>query len=82
MKYVIYKMINPSHLKEVEQEGYGYTKTIYRSVLEKLDIPHVEETHTSIESAMAEITAKKNELKHLTLTIIPVIEITWDGEIR
>jgi hypothetical protein len=34
-----------------------------------------------MESAIAEIHNKKDLLKHLQLTIIPVLTITWDGEV-
>jgi len=80
MKYIIYEMVQPSHLKEIESDGY-YPETIYRDVLQKLNIPGVEERHSNMESAIAEIHNKKNLLKHLRLTIIPVIHISWDGEI-
>lgn len=81
MKYIIYEMVQPSHLKEVKQEGYGYTKTIYRNVLEEIDYPYVESKHDSFDSAVAEITKNAEKLKNLELTIIPVISISWDAEI-
>lgn len=80
MKYTIYKMIKPSHLKEIEPDGY-HQQTIYRDVLEKLDIFGVEEEHLTMESAITEIHNKKDLLKHLQLTIIPVLTISWDGEV-
>ena len=80
MKYIIYEMIQPSHLKEIEHDGY-YQKTIYRDVLQKLDVSGVEEEHSTMESAIAEIHNKKDLLKHLQLTIIPVLSISWDGEV-
>ena len=52
MKYIIYEMVQPSHLKEVKQEGYGYTKTIQRNVLEEIDYPYVESRHDTFESAI------------------------------
>lgn len=80
MKYIIYQMIQPSHLKEIEQDSY-YTKTIYRDVLQKLDVSGVEEEHLTMESAISEIHNKKDLLKHLRLTIIPILSISWNGEV-
>ena len=80
MKYTIYEMIQPSHLKEIKPDGY-YQKTIYRDVLQKLDISGVEEEHSTMEGAIAEINNKKDLLKHLRLTIIPILEISYDGEV-
>lgn len=81
MKYIIYEMITPEHLQKVVQEGYGYTKTRYRNVLEKLDVTGVEAEHQTLELAMAEIMSKKDELKHLQLTILPVVVVSWSGEV-
>ena len=69
-------MITPEHWQKVVQEGYGYTK-----VLEKLDVIGVEAEHQTLEMAMAEIVSKKDKLKHLELTILPVIAISWDGKV-
>ena len=33
-----------------------------------------------MESAVAEIHSKKELLKHLKMTIIPVLSVSWDGE--
>lgn len=74
-------MITPEHLQTVMQEGYGYTKTLYRNVLEKLDVSGVEAEHTTMESAIAEIHNKKELLKHLNMTILPVLSVSWDGEV-
>jgi hypothetical protein len=54
---------------------------INRSVLEELNIPEVESNHDNFESAIAEIYLKKDKLKNLQLTVIPIITINWDGEI-
>jgi hypothetical protein len=80
MKYTIYEMIQPSHLKEIEPDGY-YQKTIYRDVLQKLDVSGVEEEHPTMECAIAEIHNKKDLLKNLQLTIIPVLSISWNCEV-
>ena len=68
MKYIIYEMVKPSHLKEIEPDGY-YQKTIYRDVLQKLDVSGVEEEHLTLESAISEIHNKKEKLKHSYTTI-------------
>ncbi|MCK9544034.1 MAG: hypothetical protein M0R03_18600 [Novosphingobium sp.] len=81
MKYIIYEMITPEHLKKVVPEGYGYTKTLYRNVLEKLDVSGVESEHQTLEMAMAEIVSKKDKLKQLELTILPVVTVSWDGQV-
>lgn len=82
MKYTIYEMIQPDHLKDIVRKAYGCTKTIYRDVLEKLDIDGVECEHLTLESAMSEIVNKKDKLKHLRLTIIPIVEVSFDGSIN
>lgn len=38
MKYIIYKLVQPSHLKEIENGYSYYQKTVYRDVLEKYEI--------------------------------------------
>jgi len=80
MKYIIYEMIQPEEIKKIVPDGY-YEKTIYRDVLQKLQKPNVEAEHPTMESAINEITTKKEHLKHLTLTILPVFTILYDGEI-
>lgn len=74
-------MVTPEHLQKTVRDGYD-TKTVYRNVLEKLDVSGVEEEHQSLEMAMAEIVSKKDKLKHLELTILPVVSVSWDGEVR
>lgn len=73
-------MVQPSHLKEIDSDGY-YPKTICRDVLQKLDVSGVEEEHSTMESAVTEIHNKKDLLKQLKLTIIPIICVSWDGEV-
>ncbi len=81
MQYIIYEMIAPSLLEEVKKEYY-YVQTIENYVLRKLDVPFVEAEHPTMESAIAEIDSKKDELKHLTLTILPIFKINYIGEIQ
>lgn len=80
MRYIIFKMVQPSHLKEIEPDGY-YQKTIYRNVLEKLDVHGVEESHATMEDAVTEINLKKDLLKFMELTVIPVFNVSYDGTI-
>lgn len=80
MKYTIYEMVRPSILAETEYHGY-YIETVYRDVLEILNVSGVEEEHLTLESAVAEIESKKEVLKGLRLTILPVFEISYNGEI-
>lgn len=80
MKYIIYELVKPSLLKEVEPDGYHY-KTTYKQVLEKLDVGWIEAEHPSLESAMNEVYTNKEKLKQKTLTILPVLSIDWEGEI-
>jgi hypothetical protein len=78
MKYIIYSLVKPTHLKEIEQDGY-YTKFLERSVLERLNVTGVDEEHSTMESAVGEIIANGEKLKYLELTILPVFSVAWDG---
>lgn len=80
MKWVIYQMVTPNSLKEISHYNYSQ-QVIYREVLEKLDVSGVEENHRSMESAIIEIKIKKDKLKHLKLTILPIFEINYEGNI-
>ncbi len=81
MKYVIYKLVEPNFLQELEADGY-YTRTIKRSVLEPINIFGIETEHYSVEAAYAEIQNNSKKLTNLDLTVIPVISVGWDGEVR
>lgn len=80
MKYIIYKLVNPSLLVRIDQSSYR-DYNVERTVLEKLDIHGVEEQHSSMESAIEEIQKHSKELKGMNLTVLPVFAICWDGEI-
>lgn len=80
MVYIIYEIVFPEHLKNIERDGY-YTKTEYRGVLVELDKNGVDTRHPSFESAVQEIQQKKEKLKNLKLTILPILQIGWDGEV-
>jgi hypothetical protein len=82
MKYIIYEMVQPDCLKITGRDGdYCQPVDIDRHVLEEINIHGVEEKHDTMESAIAEINDKKDKLKHLQLTVLPVFTISWDGEV-
>lgn len=80
MRYIIYEMVQPEYLQRLDEEGYRQ-KVIKRHVLEKVDEPRMESEHPTMEAAIAEIHLNKERLKHKQLTIIPVLNIRWDGEV-
>lgn len=80
MRYIIYEMVQPDCLKDVKENEY-YGGIIHRHVLEKIDEPRMEAEHPTMEAAMYEIQLNKERLKHKQLTIIPVINVGWDGEV-
>ena len=83
MKYQIFELVGPSILKKYEPDGY-HMKSTQGIVLQDVDIDRYgfEERHESIESAMNEIEEYSDDLKSKTLTIIPIIKIDYDGEVR
>lgn len=83
MKYQIFELIGPSILKKYEPDGY-HMKSTQGIVLQDVNINCFEfkECHESIESAMNEIEKYSEDLKSKTLTIIPMIYIDYNGEIR
>lgn len=81
MKYIIYEIVRPSHLAGLDDSGYNI-RSVDRYVMERLDVHNVNEEHDTMENAIREINDKKENLKHLTLTVLPIFEVLWDGEIR
>lgn len=83
MKYQIFELVGPSILHKYEPNGY-HMKSTQGIVLQDVDIDRFgfEECHESIESAMNEIEEYSNDLKSKTLTIIPIINIDYNGEIK
>ena len=83
MKYQIFELVGPSILKKYEPDGY-HMKSTQGIVLQDVDIDRYgfEERHESIESAMNEIGRYSEDLKSKTLTIIPIITIDYDGEVK
>jgi len=82
MKYKIYQLTEPKVLSEIDTSDY-YPAEKKKTVLEELSsMPYdFSDEHTTVEDAYAEVVKYKEKFKHLTLTIIPVINIHWDGEI-
>jgi len=80
MKYIIYSLVQPEHLQKTIPDGYHY-KQLVRSVLEELDETGIESKHDSMEAAVAEITKNAENLKYFKLTILPVINIDYEGKI-
>lgn len=83
MKYQIFELVEPQILRKYEPDGY-HMKCIQGVVLQEVDIDRFgfEETHESIDSAMNEIEKYSDDLKSKTLTIIPIINIDYNGEVR
>ena len=78
MKYKIYELVSPEHLKRIDYDGY-HPRTIERYVLEPLDA--LDETYSSMDDAMNVISAIKEKVRGKSLVILPVVNIHWDGEI-
>lgn len=79
MKYKIYCLEAPDHLKSVEPDGY-YMKTRYRHVLidvdDEVDIFQTNE-FDSMETALQFIEDNKEKLKGQKLTILPIVEVPY-----
>ena len=73
-------MIRPEVLQKTIQDGY-YVKELERFALQKLDISSIQEEHDSFESAMEEITKNVEKLECMSLTILPIIHVDYEGKI-
>lgn len=83
MGYKIYELVTPEHLQSVEQDGY-YLKTISRYVLEELDINifgSVDNNYDTVIDAVKAIEKNKEKLKGKELTVVPVINVDYEGHI-
>ena len=82
MKYQIFELVGPEVLHKYEPNGY-HMKSIQGIVLQSVNIDRFSfnESHDSIESAVAEIEKYSEDLKGSALTIIPIININYMGEI-
>ena len=76
MKYAIYEIEDNV---EIVPDGYHWSSK-HRYTL--LELESIETKHDSLESALSEIERNKDLLKSKKLTIIPVIDISWDGEMN
>ena len=83
MKYQIFELVGPQILHKYEPDGY-YMKSSQGIVLQDVDIDRFgfKDCHESIESAINEIEEYSENLKSKTLTIIPMIYINYDGEMK
>ena len=81
MIYTIYELIQPDLFTQTIPDGY-YSKTVYKDILQKVDLNNFESEHSTIDSAISEIKKNAELLKHITLTIIPIITINLEGEIN
>ena len=83
MKFQIFELVEPPILKKHEPDGY-HMKSIQGIILQDVDINRYgfEEIHDSVDSAINEIEKYSDDLKSKTLTIIPIITIDYDGEVR
>jgi len=77
MNYKIYELVGKS---KTIPDGYNM-RTIETYKLEEIREWDMENDYDSIDAAYADIVKKKDDLKIKTLTILPIININWDGEI-
>ena len=77
MTYKIYELIGKS---KTVPDGYNMT-TIETYKLEEIREWDMENDYDSIDAAYNDILKKKTDLKSKTLTILPIININWGGEV-
>lgn len=73
MVYRIYKIIN-SELKD----GDNYHQ---RVILEEIDDPNIQMDWITMKGAVEEIARNSEKLTSTELTILPVISVSYDGQI-
>lgn len=87
MKYVIYQITAPFILKETESDGY-HLREVEQFALRKIegDFEILQSEHTTFLKAEQEILIKAStnpkEFKHLKLTILPIFEFDWKGNLK
>jgi histidinol phosphatase-like PHP family hydrolase len=81
MKYRIMEIVEPNQLEKKVQEG-SHTYHIKRSLFQPVSIYGVVSFHNTMEDAEREIVNNTSVLKGLNITIIPVISIDINGNIR
>ena len=82
MKYKIYKIVSPSLLRRFDDGNYFHS-IVNRYVLEEVDITGVTDEHPTFDSAVKELEekAKLFRMEGKKLTILPIIEIDYQGNI-
>jgi hypothetical protein len=82
MKYKIFEMVEPEVLQKIDRDGWC-NSVISLTVLKDMESGSVlDNRYNSFDEAMADIRNNSNKNKFKKFTIMPVIEIDWDGTIR
>lgn len=79
MKYRIYSLEYPDHLKEISHDGMGL-KTISRAVIEHVTLNHTGE-YQKPEDAIADIKRNAEQLKHHEFILLPIISVDDNGNV-
>ena len=77
MIYKIYELIGKS---KTVPDGYNMT-TITHYKLEEVIEWDMKNKYASFEEAHADLIKKRSDFKNRTLTILPIIDINYDGDI-
>lgn len=80
MQYVIYQ-IKSIDLPSNEPVSCR-TKETDQNVLVEIDVPQIKSRHIMYGLAVHEIEKQRALLKFKKLTVLPIFDIGWDGEIR
>jgi len=82
MRYKIYELTQPKVLSEIDTSDYS-PREVKKTVLNEVRTTYgFNDEHSTIGDAYDEIERCKESLKHMILTIIPIISVHWDGEIN
>jgi hypothetical protein len=81
MKYKIFKLDKPDILEKIERDGWDIS-TSNGIVLKEIDIYDLKDKYDSIEIAEQDILRHKNKLQGIDLIILPMISISYSGEIK
>lgn len=73
-------MISPDIFVRKEMVDH-YLETFYQYVLEEIKVNGVKSRHEFVDSALSEIKLHGKELSNRKLTILPVIDIDYEGKI-
>ena len=77
MSYKIYELIGK---EKHEPDGYNM-KTITTYKLKEINEWEMQNSYINIQDAYKDIEKHKELLKSKILTILPIVNINWDGEI-